>query len=538
MKVVWSDTEHGLMPSVILKLSGAQLVDWHKCDFEIRLVLGLSDNEDTMSALIKRFLSADDILLSSLAGAEIVTTACCPASAWIFNNTILSIINRRPKYREINDRILPILFARHMISLTEKPRKENGFLKPARLAGYDIIRNSRNYNAFTIRNTQGQKISIRDQFTDQTSYIATQIVTNKILTVEVLEKAGLPVPETDVVHTDHDLLDKFRSRNYRTGVVKPANTDRGVAVYTDISSEEEALLAFKAARIYGPVILQEFIAGYDFRLLVVDGAVIGVTKRIAFHVVGDGRSSVNDLIKEKVDVRSRDEFYKRFNDISPGSAEIQFMLRRQGITLNDIPRLNEVIQLRSNPNVSSGGEHIDVTDECHSDVLKLALECAAVADLDIAGIDYITDDISKSWHDTNGKVCEINPTPALSVPGVPDRVFQRFTKGITRNSDSYGDIAFVSSCECNIVSKVSAMRPDLYYHDLTKVCEEQYFFQTYVTKHNTCCFYKVPLDVFDSRGCVNSNTRTLVFCKKCYPNQNAGDKYLSQYPFIEKTLFL
>lgn len=252
------------------------------------------------------------------------------------------------------------------------------------------------------------------QFSEQTSHIGTVIATNKELTSSLLFSSGIPVPRQLVIHTEDQCNQAFLALP-KPLVVKPLKTDRGIAVTIGIKKKLDVVAAFSNARKYGPVIVEEQIPGEDFRFLVINSKVIGVTTRKPGILIGDGVNSVKNLFNSYMQQRQQDFFLKNFSNFKLKDVEIIQELKRQGLAIDSVPQTGQKVTFRSNPNVSTGGTHENVTTQVHPDNFALAIDAARIIGLDIAGIDFITTDISKSWREGFGAICEINPTPALSV---------------------------------------------------------------------------------------------------------------------------
>jgi D-alanine-D-alanine ligase-like ATP-grasp enzyme len=262
-------------------------------------------------------------------------------------------------------------------------------------------------------------------FTERTSHIGTVLSTHKKLTSSILSTAGVPVPRQKAVRDFSQARALANELKYPV-VVKPVSTDKGLGVTVDIKNVDELKAAFEAAKQYGEVILEEHVHGEDFRFLVINGEVVGVTKRLPARLIGDGESTVRELFDQMMDTRKKDPFLRDFMKLSLDDTEVHNELHRQRMNPNSVPTFGSVVTLRSNANVSSGGSHEVVTELAHKDNIALAIQAVDVIGLDIAGVDYISPDISRSWKDGFGAICEINPTPALSVPHAERKIIDDY----------------------------------------------------------------------------------------------------------------
>lgn len=286
-------------------------------------------------------------------------------------------------------------------------------LQSALLMNIPFSRTAQKFPGYDLGHSDS-RTRIWKQFSERTSHIGTVLATNKELTNSLLFSSGIPVPRQVVVSTERQCLDAFAALA-KPLVIKPLKTDKGIAVSVGIKERPDVTTAYSNARKYGPVVVEEQVPGEDYRFLVIDNKVIGVTTRRPGVLTGDGKSSVKALFDAYIKQRRQDFFLKYFCNFKLEDVEIIQELEKQGLTADSIPQNGEEVIFRSNPNVSTGGTHEDVTSRVHPDNFSMAVDAAKIIGLDIAGIDFISTDISKSWKEGFGAVCEINPTPALSV---------------------------------------------------------------------------------------------------------------------------
>lgn len=373
--------------------------------------------------------------------------------------------------------------------------------------GYDIIRKDSARRCYAIRNRYGESTALLENFTftDRTGYIATQMSTNKIWTMNALSLAGLPVPESLLANNMNDAVNFAAKSKPRRSVVKPVGTDFGIAVFTNLQSAEEVATAYQIAAKHGSVLIQEHVPGEDYRILIVDGVVAGITRRKPFHVVGNGADTIEQLARDKIAQRAGHDFYRQFNKIDPNSPEIATTLRRQGLAMTDVLATGVVARLRDNPNVSSGGEHeiVDVA-ECHPDNLDLAIDAASVIGLDLAGIDFLSADIAKSWRENGAKICEINPTPAMSVSAGIDLLLNRLN-GSSRDASisEGGDTLLITNGPGSTAALPSDGQSPKYDQDLDELDERKYFYQSYLAKKQAPFRMKISLERLLLYGCPN-----------------------------------
>jgi len=244
---------------------------------------------------------------------------------------------------------------------------------------------------------------------DRTSAIAEGISRDKDLTKELLHSCGVPVPEGRPVADAEDAWAAALEVGLPV-VVKPSDGNHGRGVFTNLISRDEILAAWNVAREEGSgVIVERFVHGNEHRLLVVGGKVVAATRGEPAHVVGDGRSTVSELIDLQLNSHplrgSTEDCPLNFVRID-SSARIE--LARQGFDADSIPPAGTRLLIQRNGNVS-----IDVTDELHPEVAAMAALAADVVGLDIAGIDLVADDISRPLDEQRGAIVEVNAGPGL-----------------------------------------------------------------------------------------------------------------------------
>jgi len=200
-------------------------------------------------------------------------------------------------------------------------------------------------------------------------------------------------------------------------VIKPASADYGRGVSPGITGPSEVHPAYTRAREFGTVLVEEHIEGDQHRLLVMGGRCAMVTRLRPARVVGDGVSSVATLVE--VANRSRtDQVSDAFKKIELDEvAHVQ--LRRQSLSVSLVPARGRVVMLRINANLSTGGTREVVTEIAHPEVLRLAERADGLFGLDLAGIDYLSTDITRSPCETRGAICEVNVTPGVIANAIP-----------------------------------------------------------------------------------------------------------------------
>ncbi len=249
--------------------------------------------------------------------------------------------------------------------------------------------------------------------TDNTSVIGVNTVRNKRMCSEIMRARGFPVAPQVAVKSLADALAFAERMNYPV-VLKPDNQDQGRGVTSNIKSKQDLAKVYKETSVrFKSLVLEKHIFGEDYRFCVVNGRVINIFHRVAGGIVGDGESNIRELVKQL----QKTAFYRR-KYIEKGKHLIKLdnealsLLNHYGYTPGTIPKQGEYIPLRRKNNVSTGGTLKRVlNEEVHPDNLKLAIDVAESFGLDIAGIDIISTDITKTWLKSDAVVCEVNGFP-------------------------------------------------------------------------------------------------------------------------------
>jgi len=256
---------------------------------------------------------------------------------------------------------------------------------------------------------------IRATMTSQTSALATDIASDKELTLDLLANAGLPVPRSQAVRD----VDRALSAAKRIGfpvVVKPLDGNHGRGVQLDLRDEDAVRDAFPIAQREskrGWVLVESYVTGNDYRVLVVGGHMAALAERVAAHVVGDGTHTVAELVEEtNADPRRGVGHEKVLTRIKVDDAAVE-LVRSQGYAMTDVPAKGEVVRLTLTGNMSTGGISIDRTLEAHPDNVEIAENAARVVGLDVAGIDFIAPDIAEPVRESGGAIVEVNAAPGF-----------------------------------------------------------------------------------------------------------------------------
>ena len=260
---------------------------------------------------------------------------------------------------------------------------------------------------------QGQlQHHIYASMTATTSITAQKICADKHQTYRRLSDLRLPVPQQVRVGT----LEAALAGAERIGfpvVIKPRKGKKGAGITVGLTSAKDIEQAFDLAHVSGSdVLIQRLVPGGDYRMLVIGGKFAAAVRRDPPTITGNGVSTVAELIAELNSHPYRDGF-RGFPVIK--DAEFDRMLEKAGLILEDVPAQGVSIALRAVANVSTGGTPTDVTDEVHPDNRSMAERAAAGVGLDVAGVDFLTTDIGRSYREIGGGIVEINARPGLDI---------------------------------------------------------------------------------------------------------------------------
>ncbi|MBO9535706.1 cyanophycin synthetase [Herbaspirillum sp.] len=249
--------------------------------------------------------------------------------------------------------------------------------------------------------------------TSNTSAIAESIAQDKDLTKMLLHAAGVPVPNGRVVTTAEDAW-KATEEIGAAVVIKPLDGNQGKGVAVNVRSRAEVERAFaNAARISDEVIVERYLHGHDFRLLVIGNKLVAAARRDPPQVIGDGVHTIRQLIDQvNADPLRGDGHATSLTKIRLDDIAIS-VLAGQNLDPEAIPAQGVRVVLRNNANLSTGGTATDVTDDVHPDMAARAIAAAQMVGLDICGVDVVCNSVHASMEEQGGGIVEVNAAPGL-----------------------------------------------------------------------------------------------------------------------------
>ena len=249
--------------------------------------------------------------------------------------------------------------------------------------------------------------------TDRSGAVAEMIASDKHLTRQLLKTVGVPVADGRVVT---DAEDAWQAAEEIGGpvAVKPLNGNHGRGVATNLTTREQVAAAYEVAIKEGrAVMVEQSIVGDDYRMLVVGNQLVAAARREPAQVVGDGKSTVRELVDEvNRDPLRSDGHATVLSKIKLDSTAIA-VLSEQGFTIDSVVPAGVKVLIRRNANLSTGGTATDVTDQVHPDIVRRAVDAVRMVGLDIAGVDVVCRDITRPLREQGGAVIEVNAGPGL-----------------------------------------------------------------------------------------------------------------------------
>lgn len=262
--------------------------------------------------------------------------------------------------------------------------------------------------------------------TCKTSSIAVDIACNKEQTKRMLDLASIPVANGGICVDDEDLTDVIKKIGYPI-VIKPLDGNHGKGASINVKKWEDAVEGLAYAKKYSHrVIVEKFITGYDFRVLVIDNKLVAAAKREPAHIKGDGIQTIQQLIDETNLDPKRGYGHENVLTQIDVDRDTTDLLEKLNYTLETVPKKGEVVYLKSTANLSTGGTSIDVTDMMHPENIFLCERISRVIGLDICGVDIMAENLTQPLKENGGCILEVNAAPGFRMHLAP-------SEGLPRN---------------------------------------------------------------------------------------------------------
>ena len=272
--------------------------------------------------------------------------------------------------------------------------------------------------------SDGEKVEYVKQATktSKDSYITALIMENKLVTKDILMENNIRVPKGKDYENIDEAKKDFRLFKDEKIVIKPKSTNfgLGISIFPGEYSREDYDKAVEIAfREDSSILIEEFMTGKEYRFLVIGEEVVGILHREPANVIGNGESTIEELVFEKNKDPLRGKGYKTpLEKIKLGEIEEMF-LKNQGLSFKYIPKNGEKIYLRENSNISTGGDSIDFTDKIHPSYKEVALKSAKAVKALICGVDMVIDNIEEEAKEKNHGIIELNFNPAIHIHCFP-----------------------------------------------------------------------------------------------------------------------
>jgi len=262
--------------------------------------------------------------------------------------------------------------------------------------------------------------------TCNTSNIAVDIACDKEDTKKMLENSSVPVARGSICVDEEDLINTIDKIGFPI-VIKPLGGNHGKGASINVKTLEEAKDGLLHAQKYGRrVIVEKFITGHDFRILVINHKMVAAAQRVPAHVVGNGENTVRQLIDiENQDPRRGYGHENVLTEIEIDRDSLD-LLDKMGYTEESVPKKGEIVYLKSTANLSTGGTSIDVTDMVHPENIFLAERISRIIGLDVCGIDIMAENLTQPLQENGGVVLEVNAAPGFRMHLAP-------SEGLPRN---------------------------------------------------------------------------------------------------------
>ena len=262
--------------------------------------------------------------------------------------------------------------------------------------------------------------------TDKTNMIAVDLAGDKDATKQTLGDMGVPVPRGYCIRTEEGMDDAIERVGFPV-VIKPLDANHGRGATIGIRTKRSAKTAFAKAKEHSRyVIVEKSLEGEDFRALVVNNKLVAVAERTPAHVIGDGKSTIQELIDKTNEDPRRGYGHENVLTQIDVDSQTKRLLKRKKYNLKSVLDKDEKLYLKSTANISTGGTAIDRTDEVHPENVFLFERIAQIIGLDIAGVDVVAPNVSEPLTENGGGIIEVNAAPGFRMHLDP-------SEGIGRN---------------------------------------------------------------------------------------------------------
>jgi cyanophycin synthetase len=329
---------------------------------------------------------------------------------------IVETLANKKKYTELPDNIDDLIYLKARYSLGATTAYLLDEIKKREIPYRNL-----NKGSLVLLGYGNKQKKIRTAITDNTSGLGMELAGDKEETKLLLSEAHIPIPKGILVMSEDELLERINEIKFPV-VIKPLNANHGRGVTTDINSVDKAVFGFNNAKNFSSmVIVEEFIKGNDYRFLVVNNKLVAATLRSPAMVIGDGHSTINQLIEKENRNPERGEESKHVLALIKLDEATRKILADKKLTPESILPDNQTLFLKETANISMGGTATDVTDIVHQENKFMAERIARIFNMDICGIDLIAERVDIPITNRNGAVIEVNAGPGLRMHSNPQK---------------------------------------------------------------------------------------------------------------------
>lgn len=256
--------------------------------------------------------------------------------------------------------------------------------------------------------------------TSKDNYTTVLAMENKVVTKKILERNNIKVPSGSEFDNINDALSEVDNFVNTPIVIKPKSTNfgTGISIFPQGANKEDVVSAFEIAFKYdNTVLVEEFISGKEYRFLVIGDEVVGILHRVPANAIGDGEKSIRELIKIKNQSPLRGKGYKTPLEKIELDENATLFLKHRGMDFDYVPKKDEIVYLRENSNISTGGDSIDYTDDIPKRFKDIAVESSKAVGAKICGVDMMIEDYKDK--DSDYAIIELNFNPAIHIHSYP-----------------------------------------------------------------------------------------------------------------------
>ena len=288
----------------------------------------------------------------------------------------------------------------------------------------DLVDRSDNF----ISLTQGDKIEYVKQATktSKDNYVTVLMMENKVVTKDILRKNNIKVPKGEEYNSLEEAISESKAYINKPIVIKPKSTNfgTGISIFPEGASEDDIVRALEIAFKHDTtVLLEEFITGKEYRFMVINDKVVGILHRVPANVTGDSIHSIRELVDIKNQSPLRGKGYKTPLEKINLDENAELFLKQRNLDFDFVPSKGEIVYLRENSNISTGGDSIDYTDDIPDRFKQIAIASAKSVGANICGVDMMIDD----YRDENSQyaIIEVNFNPAIHIHCYPYQGVER-----------------------------------------------------------------------------------------------------------------